>query len=292
MKETKIPWPKIARPDGTLMPGYTFNPWWGCERAAGRDGDANSPACDNCYAEAFSHRLGKDLWGSGSARRLDFEAAHDAEPLTWNAKAFKTGEQHGVFCGSMMDIAEDRRDLDAKRRMVFEELVPQTPNLLWLFLTKRPDVFNRICPWKWMKGQWPANVWYGVTVESQPYLWRAKEAMVAPAPVHFISYEPALGDIDFSSVLGNRQGRLQWLICGSESGHKAREVPLYRAESALQQCRDAGANFYMKQLDAKLLGLGRRGHAIEDLARLPAHLRVREHPAQGHYPKPLQMKML
>lgn len=290
--ETKIPWAHFPRADGSLMPGYTFNPWWGCEKASGRDGDTNSPACENCYAEAFAHRLGNDLWGAGSARRLDFKAAHDTAPLDWNAKAFKAGEQHAVFCGSMMDIAEDRRNLDAKRRMVFDELVPQTPNLLWLFLTKRPDVFNRVCPWEWMKGQWPANVWYGVTVESQPYLWRAKEAMIAPAPVHFISYEPALGDVDFSSVLGNRQGRVQWLIFGSESGSKARVVPLYRGESAKAQCLIAGAKFFPKQLDAKLLGIGRRGQAIEDVSKLPPHLRVREYPAQGCYPKPMQGKLL
>src|SRR5262249_45607172 len=41
---------------------HTFNPWWGCKRV--------SPACENCYAEVWAHRLGHDLWGPREDRRF------------------------------------------------------------------------------------------------------------------------------------------------------------------------------------------------------------------------------
>ena len=57
---------------------HTFNPWWGCEKV--------SPACANCYAEAFAKRTGNNVWGRKSERRF-FGDKHWAEPLKWDARA-------------------------------------------------------------------------------------------------------------------------------------------------------------------------------------------------------------
>src|ERR1700690_1736737 len=85
---------------------HTFNPWWGCARV--------SPACEHCYAETLSNRFAKNIWGIHADRRF-FGAARWGEPSKWNRKAAKAGERHRVFCGSMCDIFEDRRDLDVHR---------------------------------------------------------------------------------------------------------------------------------------------------------------------------------
>jgi protein gp37 len=153
-------------------------------------------------------------------------------------------------------------------------------------LTHRPHDANRLLPSRWMEGAWPFNAWLGVTVEGPPYVDRVREALKAPAPVHFISFEPALEAVDFSSILGPQSDRLlpvgerraSWLIAGCESGQHPRPMPLSVAENVMQQCRNTGAKFFMKQLNAELLGLGRKNQVIEDLARFPAHLRVREFP--------------
>ena len=55
-KSTRVGWVSRPLPNGTLIPGHTVNPWWGCVKIA--------PECKSCYAEAISHHYRKDVWGS------------------------------------------------------------------------------------------------------------------------------------------------------------------------------------------------------------------------------------
>lgn len=268
MAKTTIEWTIRWRPDGTAMPGYTFNPWWGCWRI--------SPACKDCYADAWAARTGHpDLWSPHGPRRF-FGDAHWNEPLKWQRLAAELGERHAVFCASMADVGEDRRDLDPWRERLWR-LIGATPNLLWLLVTKRPAELRKLAPWR--AGAWPRNVWFGVTVETQAYLGRVEEALRAMADLTFISYEPALEPVDFRSVLGRDRSRAQWLIVGTESGgSRARRLELAWAESAVAQARAAGAAPFVKQLDAELLQIGRRGEPVKNLSHFPEPLRVREWP--------------
>ena len=84
---------------------HTFNPFWGCTKV--------SPACDRCYAETFSKRVGYSetgskfpIWGKDAKRRF-FGAEHWEEPLKWNGAAEKEGVRKRVFCGSMCDVMEE-----------------------------------------------------------------------------------------------------------------------------------------------------------------------------------------
>src|SRR5579859_1859246 len=107
---------------------HTFNPWWGCVKV--------SPACDHCYAESFSKRVGQNIWGVDSPRRF-FGDKHWTEPLKWNRDALKDfGRPARVFCASMADVFEVRDDLIPHRIRLFD-LIKDTPNLLWNLLTKR-----------------------------------------------------------------------------------------------------------------------------------------------------------
>ena len=72
----------------------SFNPWWGCRRV--------SPACDRCYAAAFSKRVGSVGWVSGAFRT--FGEKHWSEPLTWDRKARAADRRERVFCASMADV--------------------------------------------------------------------------------------------------------------------------------------------------------------------------------------------
>ena len=263
MAKTPIEWTSRLRADGTQMPGFTFNPWWGCTRI--------SPACDRCYADSIAKRFGYKIWGSDAERRF-FGDEHWAQPRKWNEAAKRLNEQHLVFCASMADVGEKRPDLDAERAKLWR-LIEETPHLIWLLLTKRPGPLGRAVPWG---SRWPANVWLGVTVETPAYLWRIDEALEHPARIHFVSYEPALERIDFGERLG--KGKIDWLIIGSESGAGARPTPLAWVRHAIDQARRAGAAPFVKQLDSGLLGLGRRGTAVKQIDLLPPEFRIREFP--------------
>lgn len=87
----------------------TFNPWWGCHRV--------SPACDRCYAAAFSKRVGSVGWDSGAFRT--FGDKHWSEPLKWDRKAraadpflvdrADAGEHADPASGSCRDLMGDPR---------------------------------------------------------------------------------------------------------------------------------------------------------------------------------------
>lgn len=106
-------------------------------------------------------RIGQNVWGINAERRM-LSDGHWAEPLKWNAAAAASGARTQVFCASMADVFEDRRDLDVHRARLWP-LIKATPHLDWLLLTKRPEVVSRLAPWG---DEWPANVWIGTTVET------------------------------------------------------------------------------------------------------------------------------
>ncbi|HEX6038879.1 DUF5131 family protein [Longimicrobium sp.] len=226
MAETSIAWTH-----------YTFNPWWGCTRV--------SPGCEHCYAEAFSHRMGHEIWGPTADRRF-FGDTHWNEPLKWHRKRQQGGPKHLVFCASMADVFEDRRDLDAPRERLWS-LIESTPLLTWQLLTKRPENALRLSPWGQDRGrQWPVNVWLGFTAESQEWLdrrWPAARAAASWVSQFFISAEPLVGPI----TLGRRAASVNWVITGAESGHGARPMSLDWVRSLRDECQANGIAFFHKQ---------------------------------------------
>ena len=218
---------------------HTFNPWWGCTKV--------SPGCKNCYAETWAKRLGQSLWGVRAPRR-QFSDAHWKEPLAWHAAAVRRGERQRVFCASMADVFEDRRDLDASRDRLWA-LIADTPSIDWLLLTKRPDNAERLAPWR---GSWPHNVWLGATAENQRWLdRRMRELASTRAQVIFLSCEPLLGPLDFSAWIDRAHKgdarMVDWVIAGGESGGKARPMNPEWVRSIRDQCVDAGIRFHFKQ---------------------------------------------
>ncbi len=217
---------------------HTFNAWWGCVKV--------SPACKHCYAESWAKRLGMELWGSDSGRRF-FGDAHWRQPIKWNSDAALARKRRRVFCASMSDIFENRRELDVWRARLWP-LIEQTPWLDWLLLTKRPQNIARFSPWG---AQWPRNVWLGTTAENQRYAEERIPILVEQgAAIHFASCEPLLGSIDLSRWLGTPttiNATLNWVIAGGESGAKARPMNPVWAVDLRDQCIDADVSFHFKQ---------------------------------------------
>jgi protein gp37 len=276
--ETKIGWTD-----------HTFNPWWGCAHV--------SPGCVRCYAETWAKRTGHDVWGKDGPRRL-FGDKHWNEPLRWNREAEARGERARVFCASMADVFEEHPALPEQRDRLWS-LIDATPALDWLLLTKRPENVRPLVYQDWLRTGWPENVWLGVTAEDQQ---RADERIPllldVPTPVRFVSAEPLLGPLDLSrwmrphapdcrDVNGeppwctcgrDRDGYLDWLIVGGESGPGARPMDLAWARGVVAHGRDTGVAVFVKQLGtvlAKQLGAPGKGETLESL---PSDLQVREWP--------------
>jgi protein gp37 len=215
---------------------HTFNPWWGCTKV--------SAACTNCYAEVWAKRVGKAVWGANAPRRT-FGEKHWLEPTLWNDEAQRLGLRYRVFCASMADVFEDRRDLDGERNKLWT-LIDQTPHLDWLLLTKRPHSVKGMVPWK---RKWPANVWIGTTVENQ--FWAARRLphlLRLPAAVRFLSCEPLLGPLDLSKWVNKRGFRpIDWIIAGGESGPRSRPMRPAWLRNLRDYCADKTIAFHFKQ---------------------------------------------
>lgn len=267
---------------------HTFNAWWGCARV--------SPACENCYAQAFAKRVGFSgrtdlsgapngpplLWGTRAERRF-FGDKHWSEPRKWDRAAERAGERRRVFCASMADVFEEREDLVEPRARLFR-LIESTPHLDWLLLTKRAHAMLPLARAAGWLGDWPRNVWAGVTAENAEWSRRRVHHLIeVPAVVRFVSYEPALGAL-LDDADDDLLEQIDWLIIGGESGGAARPFDLAWAREVIAFCRAAGIAPFMKQLGSDPIdGLAgcevwQRAAKGDDPNEWPEELRVQEFP--------------
>src|SRR5690606_13953731 len=100
------------------------------------------------------------------------------DPYRWQKKAEKDGTRPFVFCASLADIFDNQVD-PAWRAEAFK-IMRDTPNLVYLLLTKRPQNIVKLAE---AAGGLPANAAIGPTVEDQkraninvPALLAAKRA--------------------------------------------------------------------------------------------------------------------
>lgn len=234
---------------------HTFNPWIGCQKVG--------PGCDYCYAEAWDGRglQGQATrWGPDAARTRT-GAANWNKPRAWNAAAAKSGKRARVFCASLADVFDNHPSILPDWRSDLWRLIQATPHLDWLLLTKRPGNIERFLP-AFMR-PFP-NLWLGCTVVNQAEADRDIPKLLAvPAHVRFLSIEPMLGPIDLRGIwthcpthdfhsgfcLGPcpDRRRLDWVICGGESGPNARPMHPDWARSLRDQCRAAFVAFHFKQ---------------------------------------------
>ena len=255
---------------------HTFNPWEGCQKVA--------PECEHCYAEAMNIRFtGGANWGPKAPRRRT-SAQNWNKPRRWNAQADAFFGAHGrkqrVFCASLADVFDNAIDpaWSADLWMLIRECV----QLDWLLLTKRPQNIAKMLPFDWGDG-WP-HVWLGTSAGTQKTAdQNIPHLLATPAMRRFVSCEPMLGTVDltrlamrnifrgirdvddpylpkhfFDALTGQfdihpihnaepNWGKLDWVICGGESGPKARPMHPDWAHSLRDQCRDADVPFFFKQ---------------------------------------------
>ena len=222
----------------------TFNPWVGCTKVRRRKGAAS--ACDFCYAEKWAKRSGQVEWGNHSRRRTT--DAYWRMPLIWNKQApsfqAKNKRRQRVFCASLADVFDNQAN--PEWRMDLFNLIRACDQLDWQLLTKRPQNIQRMLPLDWGSGY--PNVWLGTTAEdADAYRRRVPHLLRVPAPVHFVSYEPALGALGQLDIDGLHP---DWLIIGGESGVRREAIrptdPRW-ARDAIAECHRLGASPFLKQ---------------------------------------------
>ncbi len=317
---------------------HSWSPWRGCTKV--------SSGCAHCYAEGLSRRFGDKWggWGKGNPRVL---AKDWRSPVRWNEEAEWNNKLASIRIENFPSASAN--DWDVSRPRVFPslcdpfdeevpiewlarflQLIHDTPNLDWLLLTKRPELWhNRLLAairynedsgggldvHRWMV-DWiapgnngPSNVRIGTSVEDQP---RADERIPAllkiPARRRFLSVEPMLEPVDLSMWLPNGEAdgdttakhnyehpedSIHWVIVGGESGPGSRPCNVDWVRSIVAQCAASGVPCFVKQLGAHPIGRWTESPDKSGLGEgWPAGLKI-NHPKGGdpaEWPEDLRVR--
>jgi protein gp37 len=223
---------------GIEWTGHTQNFWIGCVKV--------SPGCKSCYMFRDQRRFKLDPTRIRRTTDRMFTA-----PLRWKVPAM-------VFTCSWSDFFLEQAD--AWRDEAWD-IIRRTPHLTWQILTKRPENILARLPHDWGMG-WH-HIWLGVSVEMAAYLWRVETLCQIPAALRFVSYEPALGPVDFTPYLQD----IQWLISGGESGPVRRSADPAWFRTVRDQCRQFGVTYFHKQHGGSLKIEGSwGGHLLDGVA--------------------------
>jgi protein gp37 len=275
----------------------TWNPIRGCARV--------SEGCRNCYAEGVAARFsgpgqayeglaefkGRDARWTGKVRFIE---KHLYDPLHWKSP-------RRIFVNSMSDLFHEA---------ITAEQVYRIFMVMWAahwhsfqILTKRPErMFDLVKAWlsvddRLMKAFAPdalpggggiprnsvplENVWLGVSVEDQA---TANERLpilaMCPARIRFVSYEPALGPVNWERAMPLQSQRvgIDWIIAGGESGPDARPARAEWIRAARQFCSDYQIPFFFKQW-GEFLPAQQDGRGKQDLNCSDEPIRIGKHRA-------------
>jgi protein gp37 len=264
----------------------TQNWWVGCSKIG--------PECQHCYIIRElrkQHRHWNEVYLTKTWN----------DPFKWQRELHGTREYKRVFTNSLSDFFDGRADkrLVPEQRMYIRggtapltwrsaawNVIRETPNLIYLILTKRPHRIVESLPSDW--GQGYRNVWIGTSVGCNQTLRRIdhlRRVPVHPEAVRFLSCEPLLEDI---APQINLDG-IGWAICGGESGDGEeylwtpemkwtpedfsgrRTMNLDWAWALRTKAKDQGIPFWFKQITAPRAGQGEEvfGRVIHEVPNPP-----------------------
>lgn len=239
----------------------TWNPLRARDKTTGKIGwhcEKVSPACKHCYAEMFNRRklaIGTGLPYTHSSRdqvEILLDPQTLAQPLHWKRPRM-------IFVCSMTDLFGEFVPFRLVDRMI--AVMAAANQHTYQILTKRPERMREYFHGgsvSFTPDVWPRpNLWLGTSVESEDWLHRADSLAQCPGPVRFVSYEPALGPVDFSPWLKPQKNqsdrtdqsdrRIDWVIAGGESGRDGRPAHPDWFRGVRDQCQAAGVPFFFKQ---------------------------------------------
>ncbi|HET6444432.1 MAG TPA: phage Gp37/Gp68 family protein [candidate division Zixibacteria bacterium] len=200
----------------------TWNPLTGCTKI--------SPGCKHCYAERMAKRLqamDQPNYINGFKLALH-EHALDI-PLGWKKPQM-------IFVNSMSDLFHKDVPLDFIQRVF--DVMKRASWHTFQVLTKRSERLLELSS----ELYWPANVWMGVSVETEPYTFRIEDLRQTGAQTKFLSLEPLLGPLPNLDLR-----EIDWVIVGGESGPGARPLKNQWVLDIRDQCQNAQVPFFFKQ---------------------------------------------
>lgn len=247
----------------------TWSPVTGCTKV--------SPGCANCYAERMSKRLaGRFGYPADDPFKVTLHPERLAEPMRWR-------KPRRVFVCSMGDLFNDAVSFRFIDRVINAAF--RAPQHTYLILTKRPDRMQHYfesCRERgipaiiWMRHG--LKLWLGVTCENQEQAdKRIPILLQIPAVTRFVSVEPMLSAVYFTRAaiiecpvckdgkhwtnnpvpsscfkcghVRTVESKIDWCICGMESGPDRRSAQIDWIKSLKNQCVKAGIPFFLKQME-------------------------------------------
>jgi protein gp37 len=200
----------------------TWNPVTGCTKI--------SPGCKFCYAEVMSKRLkamGIEKYKQGFSIRTHSDALNI--PFTWKKSKI-------VFVNSMSDLFHPDVPLEFIKAVF--AVMNNTPQHIYQVLTKRSERLLELSK----ELNWTSNIWMGVSVESEDYTYRIEELSRTCAKTKFLSIEPLIAAVRTLPL-----NKIDWVIVGGESGHKARPIQKEWIDFIKDECDKSGVAFFFKQ---------------------------------------------
>jgi protein gp37 len=150
-------------------------------------------------------------------------------PLRWKKPQM-------IFVNSMSDLFHEEVPVDFIHRVF--GIMRQASWHQFQVLTKRSKRLSELSP----EIDWPPNVWMGVSVENERFVYRIDDLRKTGASVKFVSAEPLLGPLQGLNLDG-----VDWLIVGGESGPHARPMLESWVTDIQDQCSVAQVPFFFKQ---------------------------------------------
>ncbi len=200
----------------------TWNPVTGCSKI--------SLGCKNCYAE----RMAKRLQVMGQLRyRNGFKLT--LQPQTLN-EPYKWKKSRIVFVNSMSDLFHELVPLSFIREVF--HVMTNCRQHQFQILTKRSNNLRQLSAFL----TWTENIWIGVSVESQDYVYRIDDLRAIPASIRFLSIEPFISPITRLDLTG-----IDWVIVGGESGPHARPMHKEWVRVIREICIEQNVPFFFKQ---------------------------------------------
>jgi len=200
----------------------TWNPVTGCTKI--------SPGCKHCYAERMANRL-KLMGQANYVNGFDVTLHPHMLELPLRLKT-----PMRIFVNSMSDLFHDDVPLSYIRQVF--DIMRRAHWHQFQILTKRAERLEDLSPHL----EWTPNIWMGVSVENESYLYRIDHLRRTAAQVKFLSLEPLLGPLSQMNL-----HRINLAIVGGESGPGARPVDPLWVTDIRDQCLHARVAFFFKQ---------------------------------------------
>jgi protein gp37 len=187
--------------------------------------------CGYCYAA----KIAKRFWGDRPFTDIQFHPERLEQPRRWK-------KPRKVFVNSMGDWADPTVQWEWLDQGI--KVMQEVDRHQYQMLTKFPDIAANYLSDRFASQKVPKHIWLGVSVENQVAANARLDAfkrMAGFCHAPWVSYEPALGPVDWSGW-----EFIKWMVIGGSSDTEPFDLKWGRG--AIEWCREHGIKVFMKQV--------------------------------------------